>query len=328
MNITCESSCRSAVTLVEVCVVISVLALLLALLLPAVGQARATARSVTCAHRVRQVSLAVVQATEARETDDRPFEARGLPFFLSPYLENSSSFPAWSDTKLAGNRRNATALGDGLPRVWACPDDPDLDLAGGQFSYLPNIGEGFWGADHGMFVGLFSGLRRRFPDGRSQTVIISERLIGPDEHKRSINRHLDWSARLPERQLVYFTGLPAVPPRSTGIAKFLDACESDRRGSIPLYSPARRRGGQCERFPAGYHHLVRPNRPACHYSTAPPHGGDTPFASADLVTATSSHVGGVTVGLADGAVHFLSETVDQNVWTALGTAAGQETVTF
>jgi prepilin-type processing-associated H-X9-DG protein len=47
-------------------------------------------------------------------------------------------------------------------------------------------------------------------------------------------------------------------------------------------------------------------------------------ASADVITARSQHPGGVNVGLADGSVRFLKETIDQRVWWALSTRAGGE----
>lgn len=41
---------------------------------------------------------------------------------------------------------------------------------------------------------------------------------------------------------------------------------------------------------------------------------------------TSSHAGGVHVVLADGGTRFVAETIDENVWAALGTRAGGEPI--
>jgi hypothetical protein len=44
--------------------------------------------------------------------------------------------------------------------------------------------------------------------------------------------------------------------------------------------------------------------------------------------ARSYHTGGVHIGMADGAVHFVSENIDQGVFQALGSINGRETVSF
>jgi prepilin-type processing-associated H-X9-DG protein len=45
-----------------------------------------------------------------------------------------------------------------------------------------------------------------------------------------------------------------------------------------------------------------------------------------LVPASSLHDGGVNSLLADGSVHFISDSIDAAVWQALGTRNGQESV--
>jgi prepilin-type processing-associated H-X9-DG protein len=46
------------------------------------------------------------------------------------------------------------------------------------------------------------------------------------------------------------------------------------------------------------------------------------------VTASSRHEGGVHTLFGDGAIHFISESVDLNVWRAMGTRRGREAVTM
>src|SRR5262249_44313771 len=69
----------------------------------------------------------------------------------------------------------------------------------------------------------------------------------------------------------------------------------------------------------GYNHLLPPNQ-ACWR----PNGDWW-----QLVTPASSfHPGGVNVMMSDGAVRFVSETVDPNAWTAAGSRNGGEAISL
>ncbi len=72
----------------------------------------------------------------------------------------------------------------------------------------------------------------------------------------------------------------------------------------------------------GYQHTGPPNSFACFYND----GGYT-FRSVvnGPVSASSLHPGGVNVGMLDGAVRFVSDSIDIGVWRALGTRSGGET---
>ncbi|MCB1958807.1 MAG: DUF1559 domain-containing protein, partial [Rhodocyclaceae bacterium] len=52
-------NCRNGFTLVELLVVMSIISLLVSLLLPAVQMARETARRISCANHLHQLSLAI-----------------------------------------------------------------------------------------------------------------------------------------------------------------------------------------------------------------------------------------------------------------------------
>jgi prepilin-type processing-associated H-X9-DG protein len=44
------------------------------------------------------------------------------------------------------------------------------------------------------------------------------------------------------------------------------------------------------------------------------------------VSASSYHSGGVNVGMADGSVRFVRDTIDFTAWRAMGTANGGEVI--
>ena len=63
-----------------------------------------------------------------------------------------------------------------------------------------------------------------------------------------------------------------------------------------------------------YNTIQTPNRHSCR-------NGDTSSPNSGIyaaLTASSLHSGGVNLALADGAVRFISDSVDRNIWRALG----------
>jgi prepilin-type processing-associated H-X9-DG protein len=67
-----------------------------------------------------------------------------------------------------------------------------------------------------------------------------------------------------------------------------------------------------------YAHNMMPNEKSCHN-----YGGNDWFGHTSM-GANSEHPGGVNVGMGDGSVRFVSETVAQDVWWAVGTRNGGE----
>ena len=72
-----------------------------------------------------------------------------------------------------------------------------------------------------------------------------------------------------------------------------------------------------------YSHLLTPNQPSCESQ-----GAGRPGRSVEIFTANSAHPGGVYLLLVDGSVRFISDEIDPNIWTALGTRDGQEEINW
>ncbi|WP_432799494.1 prepilin-type N-terminal cleavage/methylation domain-containing protein [Poriferisphaera sp. WC338] len=113
------TSQRGAFTLIELLVVISIIALLIGILLPALSAARNTARTISCASNMRQVTTALlIYATDNR--DSFP------PNVADSALPGGGHF--WYDTEIlgqylpTGNPENTVELG-GV--VMPCPSDSE-----------------------------------------------------------------------------------------------------------------------------------------------------------------------------------------------------------
>ena len=86
---------RSAFTLVELLVVIAIIGILIGMLLPAVQQVREAARRIECANKIRQTSLAALNFESANMT--LPLGAPAAPgngvfFILLPFIEQNNIF--------------------------------------------------------------------------------------------------------------------------------------------------------------------------------------------------------------------------------------------
>jgi prepilin-type N-terminal cleavage/methylation domain-containing protein/prepilin-type processing-associated H-X9-DG protein len=75
-----------------------------------------------------------------------------------------------------------------------------------------------------------------------------------------------------------------------------------------------------------YHHFMTPNSISC-VGTGSFGVSDTGWGGVGgAITATSNHPGGVNVGMADGSVKFIKDSVGLQTWWGLGTRAGSEVI--
>jgi prepilin-type processing-associated H-X9-DG protein len=144
-------------------------------------------------------------------------------------------------------------------------------------------------------------------DGTSNTVIFSEFVRGPNG-----------PAAPDHRPFVYRGTLSAATPPTYTI----DALAADCQASVTIADTGKgaewlhqntARGG-------GYSHIMTPNKKACFWSDASASKFQT------IIGASSNHPGGVNVGLLDGSVKFVKDTVAPATWRAISTHAGGEVV--
>lgn len=340
---------RRAFTLVELLVVIAIIGVLVALLLPAVQQAREAARRMQCTNNLKQLGLAMHNhhdtfgalpplgnlAVDGNWGGNRSY---AWTIYILPYIEQ---------TALNDNIRSQADV-PGLPSPWStanntwenqnwqvdidgfiCPSDsPPIDRreSPSLLNYKACVGDDYHqnqfrpsdGRDNrGMFQIdrklNFSGVT----DGLSNTVMIGEIAGsgGPRDLRGGVAVNMQsWN------------------PQACS-ARY-DVSTKKLTGDVRAdFRPHTGRAWDGRPYFVGFATMVGPNGPSCHWG-----GVD---GNEHMGTLSSWHPGGGNVVMADGSVHFITETIDTGnqaadsqatpsgqsdygVWGALGSRNGGE----
>jgi prepilin-type N-terminal cleavage/methylation domain-containing protein len=314
------ASSRAGLTMLELLVAMGILGILLAIMLPAVQQARVTARDLQCKNNLRQVGLAMHQFQEQAGK----FPGTDCGRQLLPFLDQSALMDKIAGRYYVhGSPEDVAAaeefFGASTP-VLACPADPVQSLAGYRaLSYHINDGTGYGGHEDG-FRHKHTGITPAdVTDGLSQTAAFSERLVYRGHKEPGIP---DDGPFTPTRdQRLRRTATTDAYHGADQIDQFADACRDD---AVWFGGTA---GWICTPLGAGcggfdYNHIMTPNQNSCFNGV--PASLDFKYQRYAAHTASSLHYGGVHVLLGDGAVRFVSDSIDRKIWRALGTRNGQE----
>jgi prepilin-type N-terminal cleavage/methylation domain-containing protein len=333
---------HGAFTLVELLVVIAIIGILVALLLPAIQAAREAARRSQCLNNLNQFGKAMLNYesthkglppmsetwTTAQCTEKYGmcgpgdwYDGHGWYSLIGPFIEEN----AWSDSinynVSFSSAVNATARRTFL-QLHRCPSDIGLqrnEWSSGTWArirtnYVVNAGNTVYGqyswgtvlSGGGPFLGGKLGKLSKITDGTANTLMMSEILVLPELQDQNTwgGPYADTNTGLGGQ---VFTGWN--PPNSRvadQIARLRPAPQYFAENDIPY---------PCM-VPCG------PGLPA-RTSLTPEQSGDT---KAQTITARSHHPGGVNASRCDGSVNFYSDSIDQFVWNALSSSAGNETV--
>ncbi|MDR0326806.1 MAG: DUF1559 domain-containing protein [Planctomycetaceae bacterium] len=345
---------KQAFTLVELLVVIAIIGMLIALLLPAVQAAREAARRMQCANNQKQWLLAaqnyhgVYDCFPGLGVDG--VATYSIQARLLPYIEQSSlaSLIDFEIPLMVGSKGTyfVPEAMQGVIQtnasVFRCPSDgtnerymlakigsatgPDAFFRGGNYVFCagsgvyPNFDIRY--PTDGLFYYNSSRGTASITDGTSNTMILSETKLGDNIDSTSGDAPImRRAATLSSVITVAPTAdnkpgcTPALTDPGDGsfenLKTLTDACtawNSTRGGAwiwgAPLYSA----------FNAYY----PPNHKL----------PDIHFHGVGFYGARSNHTNGVNVGMADGGVRFVSNSVDLNIWRASATINGSEAISL
>lgn len=324
----------TGLTLIELVVVVALIGILVAMLLPAIQDARASARRISCQNNLRQIGVAMHHyegamghlpaGAESREYPSAPshpytFYRWSALAHLTPYLEEESlhqsidfSEPLYGPD-LQVTAVNRASVAQTIP-LFLCPSDRGEPVAAGfgPTNYATCTGSGTDGGSPFETDGLFfvnSRIRLSdVKDGTSKTIAASESLLG-DGPQRLFNRQL-----VDPRTVYAFANAAPLTQKACGQARMWNF--TNRRGFSWANGEYR-----CTL----YNHYFGPNSDQVDCISALIVGDVSQRnVSFGWRGARSNHTGGVNVLMAGGSVHFVEDVVDLEIWRRIGTRRGDE----
>jgi len=318
---------RRAFTLIELLVVIAIIAVLIALLLPAVQAAREAARRSQCINNLKQLGIAMHNyhdslgsfpigaqgvrslASGGKYWDGSPVgnARRTWAFLILPFLEQRAMANAINFSRVMNDITNRTVT-QTVVKGFLCPTDPNGGITESyrrMGNYTVNWGSTSWYQSYNKTYNPLTGI---YPPGTTQAVP--------------------------------FTGAPFAEDKSFGVQTITDGTSNtllmaevivgvnspsgdDHRGDIynddyncgmfMAYTPPNTTftdyiyGAYCQ-----YPYLTNP---PCLPSKPPYFNASRSF-----------HPGGVNTLMGDGSVKFVKNSINLNVWRALGSSQGSEVV--
>lgn len=317
---------RRGFTLIELLVVIAIIAVLVAILLPAVQQAREAARAAQCRNNLKQLGIAVHSYHEVYtclptgNSGGLVFEGISVHARILPQMDQTNLFNKVDWNQNYAHANNTEARNTQIAS-FVCPSDATRmsGVVGGRNNYYVNQGVNI----------LFSG-RPDLETGANATIPAADGLFFRDSRIR-IADIVDGSSN---------TGMFSEHKTGDGSASVSSPEDTFQPGTYPAtpdeayqFCEATNTSDLSKQYPAasvqnvGVPWLYAYHSTSIYWHTAPPNARSCMYPPGRIMTtANSTHAGGVHLCLADGAVRFVSSSIDVGLWRGVGTRAGKERV--
>jgi prepilin-type N-terminal cleavage/methylation domain-containing protein/prepilin-type processing-associated H-X9-DG protein len=336
-----RASRRSGFTLIELLVVIAIIAVLIALLLPAVQAAREAARRSQCVNNLKQIGISLhnyhdVVGSLPAGHQGFGWNDWGAQVMLLPYIEkgnlfNNINFNANINGANPGGGNQAQNLTIQLMKinVFLCPSDTDRLTNGyGHINYAANAGTGpeslFCNDNKTSFNGVFASVNnattmgfRDITDGLSNTAMFCEKVKGISSSFNGYDASRPTSAVMSVPLTAGTGGMPQ-PYYLLCVAQSPYNPNGNFATSGSISEGEYWWDGHYEN--GVYNHIMTPNKWSCDDAN------NSGINDAGAPDASSKHAGGVNMLMCDGSVRFIKDTVSTSSWWAIGTRAGNETV--
>ncbi len=302
-------------SLIELMVAVGIISVLMSLLLPAVQSAREAARRTQCRNNLHQIGIAIHSFYDQHGYLDTTKPLR----VILPHMDNR---PLWEELERKdeafSNQEFVSLSNVSSPAAYTCPSDSLLNPGEMELSYAINAGPSVGGASLQLW-----GKKRHFreiTDGLSNTAIFSERLVLlPNLGQVSEEQGRKNPLRYPWKTLTLFgpSELRELAAHSASAEVRAVAQQAWFYWGNTLYVGNEPR----------YNHLLPPNNwPFT--QNGPSEARFREEGVSDGPSGPSSqHEGGAHVLFLDGSVSFISNSIDREVFWALGTINGGESVT-
>jgi len=346
-----QSKTRKGFTLIELLVVIAIIAVLISLLLPAVQSAREAARRAQCVNNLKQIGLGMHNYESGNSC--LPQGMRGCCWgswliTVLPYVEQQQLFNAWNSM---GNNSGAAGTFDGQLRyagvcnitvtsarvnAFMCPSDPNNLLKTGIGQTIGGIRFDVTSQNYVVNFGNITMQQGSVVNGTFQPVFVD-----PDQG----NIQIPFSGApfgdvgSPRPDIAAGAGQGAVGGVVTfgqipdGLSNTMLTSETLVGQSGPTLDL---RGFSHWAYAANFSGLRTPNSRLpdwmqsagyCNFaairSNPPCIGGRGNLV---IIGPRSKHPGGVNVGMADGSVKFMKDTVNPVVFRGLSSTKGGEVI--